>query len=159
MYQHPPDNQSFGCTTFVWEVLTVHSNECACFGSGRSLYSNYLCRASDIAAVGTIFKVFSYDAVSDRDSNLSLSQLWMSYLLSHDRRSCLLIMTVCFTDEPIVLYFSGNIDIATSFKLFSVKPPKKKLAPPKTNIGGGEPQPNFWARTPWGRSPICPTAL
>ena len=28
---------------------------CACFGPKHSLYSNYLCYASDIAAVGTIF--------------------------------------------------------------------------------------------------------
>ena len=36
--------------------------------------TNYLRCASDIAAVGTIFNVFSYDAVSDRDSNLLPSQ-------------------------------------------------------------------------------------
>ena len=34
-------------------------------------YSNYLCRAPDTAAVGTICNVFSYDAVSGRDRNLS----------------------------------------------------------------------------------------
>ena len=37
----------------------------------HSPYSYYLCRAPDIAAVGTIFNVFNYDAVSARDSNLS----------------------------------------------------------------------------------------
>ena len=33
---------------------------------------------SDIAAVGTIFNVFGYDAVSDQDSNLSpyYNSLW-----------------------------------------------------------------------------------
>ena len=62
---------SLWCTTFVWEVLTVHGNELHLFGPRQSSYSNYLCRASDIAAVGTIFNVFTYDAVSDRDSNLS----------------------------------------------------------------------------------------
>ena len=44
---------------------------CACFGQRHFTYSNYYCRASDIAAVGTIFNVFSYDAVLNRDSNQS----------------------------------------------------------------------------------------
>ncbi len=35
---------------------------CACFGPRHSTYSYYWCRASDIAAVGTTFNVFSYDA-------------------------------------------------------------------------------------------------
>ena len=35
-------------------------------------YSDYLCRAPDIVAVITILNVFSYDAVSGRDSNLHL---------------------------------------------------------------------------------------
>ena len=35
---------------------------------------NYFCRAPDIAAVGTILNVFSYDAVSGRGSNLLLSR-------------------------------------------------------------------------------------
>jgi hypothetical protein len=47
---------------------------CAFFGPRHSPYSNYLCRAPDIAEVGTIFNVFSYDAVSVRDSNLSPSR-------------------------------------------------------------------------------------
>ena len=37
----------------------------------HSPYSDYLCRAPVIAAVVTNFTVFSYDAVSDRDSNQS----------------------------------------------------------------------------------------
>ena len=44
---------------------------CACLLAKTFPYSNYLCRAHDIAAVGTILNVFSYDAVSGRDSNLS----------------------------------------------------------------------------------------
>ena len=46
---------------------------CACFGPRHVPYSNYLCHAPDKAAVGTIVNVFSYDAVSDQDSNLSPS--------------------------------------------------------------------------------------
>ena len=58
-------NQTFDYTTFVLEVLTVHGNELrrACFGPKHTTYSNYLCQAPDIAAVGTISNVFSYDAV------------------------------------------------------------------------------------------------
>ena len=44
------------------------------FGPWHSPYSNYLCREPDIAAVGTIFNVLSYDPVLDRDSNLSPSR-------------------------------------------------------------------------------------
>ena len=33
--------------------------------------SNTLCRATDLAEEETIFNVFSYDVMSDRDSNLS----------------------------------------------------------------------------------------
>ena len=36
----------------------------------HSPYSYYLCRTPDIAAVGTNFNVFSYDAVSARDCQL-----------------------------------------------------------------------------------------
>ena len=43
-------------------------------GQGIPPYSNYLCHAPAIEALGTIFNVFSYDAVWDRDSNLSPSQ-------------------------------------------------------------------------------------
>ena len=45
----------------------------ACFGPRYSPHSIYLGRASDIVAMGTIINVFGYeyDAVSDRDSNLS----------------------------------------------------------------------------------------
>ena len=32
---------------------------------------NTLCRATDLAEEETIFNVFSYDVMSDRDSNLS----------------------------------------------------------------------------------------
>ena len=47
---------------------------CACFGHRLSLYLSYLCRAPVIAAVGPIFIVFSYDALSGRDLNLSPSR-------------------------------------------------------------------------------------
>ena len=50
------------------------SPKCACFGPRHSPYSNSLYRATDLAAVGTILNVFSYDAVSDRDTNLSPSR-------------------------------------------------------------------------------------
>ena len=43
------------------------------YGPRHSPYSYYLCRTPDIAAVETICNVFSYDAVSARDSNLSPS--------------------------------------------------------------------------------------
>ena len=77
-YQHPSDNQPFDWTTFVWEVLTVHGNELHLF------YSNYLCRTSYLAAVGTIFNVFSFEAVLDRDSNLPDDEQ-MCYVLSYGR--------------------------------------------------------------------------
>ena len=59
----PIDKQPFDCTTFVFEVLAVHGNELRLFGSRHSPYSNYQYRAPDIAPVGTIFNVFSNDAV------------------------------------------------------------------------------------------------
>ena len=36
---------------------------CAFFGPRHSPYSNYLCRAPNIAAVGTFFNIFSYDVI------------------------------------------------------------------------------------------------
>ncbi len=46
------------------EVLTVHGNKLRLFGAKAfPPYSYYQCRASDIAAVGTTFNVYSYDAV------------------------------------------------------------------------------------------------
>ena len=44
---------------------------CECFGPRHSPYSNYRCHPSDIVAVGTIFNVYSYDAVLSRNLNLS----------------------------------------------------------------------------------------
>ena len=44
---------------------------CACFGPRLSICFNYLCHAHDIEEVGTISKVFTYDALLSRDSNLS----------------------------------------------------------------------------------------
>ena len=51
----------------------MHDNELRLFmGKGTpSLIYIYLCRALDIAVVGTIFNVFIHDGVSNRDSNLS----------------------------------------------------------------------------------------
>ena len=40
------------------------------FGPRHSPYSYYIFRAPDIKALGTIFNVFGYDAVSARDLNL-----------------------------------------------------------------------------------------
>ncbi len=44
---------------------------CACYGLRHSPHFNYIYREPDIAAVGTIFNIFSYDAASGRYSNLS----------------------------------------------------------------------------------------
>ena len=50
----------------------MHGNELRLFMvQGIPPTRNYLCRALDIAAVGTIFNVFGYVAVSGQDSNLS----------------------------------------------------------------------------------------
>ena len=56
-----------------WTAPTVqHGSELRLFiGQGIPPYYYYLCRAPDIAAVGTIFNVFSYDAVFAWYSNLS----------------------------------------------------------------------------------------
>ena len=58
------------------EVLTLNVNDLDLFlGKEFPLLTNYLCRASDIAAVGTSFNVFSSD--------------WrerIPYVLSHGRR-------------------------------------------------------------------------
>ena len=49
----------------------MHGNELRLVWAKAFLQFYYLCRASDIAAVGIIFNVLSYDALSDRDYNLS----------------------------------------------------------------------------------------
>ena len=49
-------------TTFAWEVLTVHGNELRLFCAKVFPHINFLRRASYIAAVGTIYKVFSFAA-------------------------------------------------------------------------------------------------
>ena len=63
------------CTTFVWEVLNVHDNELRLFmGPGIPPTLTFFMSHTwwpDIVALGTIFKVLSYDAVSGRNSNLS----------------------------------------------------------------------------------------
>ena len=87
-YQHPSDIQPFDCTTFVWEVLTVQCMvmSCAFFWPRHSPYSNYLCCSYDKAAIGTIFNIFHYDAVSDQDLNLSPSR-WQADALRFEPRS------------------------------------------------------------------------
>ena len=71
-------------------------------------YSDYLCRAPDIVAVITILNVFSYDAVSGRDSNLHLSD---------DERMRYMLYTLIFIIETIIPFFSNifhlveNMDI------------------------------------------------
>ena len=52
-----------------------------CVNELRLFTPIYLCRAPDIAAVGTIFNVISYDAVSGRES----SDEWMRNVMSHGR--------------------------------------------------------------------------
>ena len=44
------------------------------YGPRHFPYSNYLVQGPDVAAVGTIFNVFSNDIVSAQDSNLTLSR-------------------------------------------------------------------------------------
>ena len=62
------DNQPFDCMILIGEVLSVHINELYMFlGKAFPIVIN-LCCTPDIAAVVTIF-----NALSDRDSNLSLS--------------------------------------------------------------------------------------
>ena len=58
---HPTHHQPFDYTTFVWEALTVHGNELCLFMDQDIPHTL-------IVAVETIFNVFSYDAVSGRDS-------------------------------------------------------------------------------------------
>ncbi len=55
------------------EVLTVHGNKFTCFGPRHSPYSYYYYRDSDLAAVGTIFNVLSFDQMcsKNRINNLS----------------------------------------------------------------------------------------
>ena len=73
---------------------------CACFGPRHSPNYNYLRRASDIVAVRTIFNVFSYDAVTDRDSNLSSTRRRADALRVDPRSrvflSVLLWLLLCF---------------------------------------------------------------
>ncbi len=69
------------------EALTVHCNALRLFGAKASPpYSYYLFRASDIAAVGTTFNVFSYDAVWAENWTHHLPNAGrMRYLLRHKR--------------------------------------------------------------------------
>ena len=59
---------------------------CACLGPRHSPYSYYLCCASDIAAVGTTFNVFSYDAVLPEHRTHHLPNAkQIRYVLCHGR--------------------------------------------------------------------------
>ncbi len=64
----PTENQLFDCTTFVCKF------NCACkcvvpvFWAKVFPLFNYFCRKSNIAVVGTIFNVFSYNMVSNLSS-------------------------------------------------------------------------------------------
>ncbi len=63
------------------ENLTVHGNEFHLFfGQGISPQIYHFCCTPDIASIGTIFKTFSYDSVSDLDSKPSPSQQRMNTL-------------------------------------------------------------------------------
>ena len=55
-----------------------------CFGLRHSPYSNYLYLAPDIAVVGTIFNIFSYDTVWGQDSNQYDTER-IRYMLCHSR--------------------------------------------------------------------------
>ncbi len=46
-------NKLFDCTTFIWKYKLCMVMSCTCFGPRHSPYSYYLCRTSDIGAVGT----------------------------------------------------------------------------------------------------------
>ena len=56
------------------EVITVHGNKLRLFWAKIFPYSNHQCRTSDIAAVETIFNIFSFDTVLCWDR--TLSPLW-----------------------------------------------------------------------------------
>ena len=60
---------------------------CTCFGPRISPNSNYLCRTSDIAAVGNIFNIFSYDVLSDQEVNQSPPRQQADLLLSRVMRT------------------------------------------------------------------------
>ena len=53
------DSKPFYCTTFVWKSQLYMTMIWTFLGSRHSLDSYNLCRASDIAAEGSIIKVFS----------------------------------------------------------------------------------------------------
>ena len=59
----------------------MHGNEFHLFfGQGISPQIYHFCCTPDIASIGTIFKAFSYDSVSDRESNQSPSRQRMNEL-------------------------------------------------------------------------------
>ena len=62
------------------KVLTVHRNELHLFWAKESSYSNYLCRTSDITAVGTISNVYSFGAMWSWDSiNSKTTSKWFRH--------------------------------------------------------------------------------
>ena len=58
------------------EFRTEHDIKLRLFWAKESplLHSDYLCGATEEAAVGNNFNIFSYDALSGRDSNLKPSR-------------------------------------------------------------------------------------
>ncbi len=89
---------------------------CACFGQMLPPYASY------IAAVGTIYSIFSYHAVSDWDSNLSPSWRWADALrLSHSRGYCTTYSSWIGTPTP-PLEAIGMSEIKSScFTVFKQK--------------------------------------
>ena len=65
-----------GWHSLITRPLFKKNQLCVCFWPTYSLYSNYLSHAPDIAAVGTVSNVFSYDGMSGRDSKLSSARRW-----------------------------------------------------------------------------------
>ena len=66
---NPHGQLSLSVHDLCLEVLTLPGNVQPVFGSRHPLHLLFICNTPDISAVYTIFNVFSYDAVLDRDSN------------------------------------------------------------------------------------------
>ncbi len=99
---------------------------CACFWPRHSPYSNYLCRASDIAAVGTIFNVFSYDVVSARDSNLSPSRRRADAPRVEPRSQVMKMTNISYFNIFWGLEFFLETIVVTSFVIKSILKEERK---------------------------------
>ena len=82
-------------------------------------YSNYLCRAPDITAVGTIFYVFSYDEMTGRDWNLSPPRRQVD-ALHVDLRLRVVLVSTSFS-SPLFLLFSLSGDAIGLYITTSIK--------------------------------------